>query len=124
MASASHKLVLIADARKRSSVLGKAWTKGVPIEVIPFAWKVVRSKLEALGGQPKLRMAVAKAGPVVTDNGGFILDVVFGEIQTPEALEQKLRQIVGIVETGLFVQMATVAYLGEEDGSVTVLTRE
>lgn len=83
-----------------------------------MAWAVVAKRLEKLGAKPTLRMAIAKAGPVVTDNGGFIIDADFGKIAEPELLESKLRAVVGIVETGLFVKMACHAYFGEEDGSV------
>ena len=67
-----------------------------------------------------LRMAGAsKAGPVVSDNGNFILDVDFGFIQDPKSLNDKLLQIPGIVETGLFIDMAEKVYFGNKDGSVT-----
>ena len=122
VASAAKQFVLIADYKKKSTILGDKWTKGVPIEVVPLAWSVVAKKIEAMGGKPKLRMAVAKAGPVVSDNGGFILDVDFGKIADPIAVEQQLRQIVGIVETGLFVGMACKTYFGNEDGSVEELS--
>lgn len=59
-----------------------------------------------------------KAGPVVTDNGGFIIDCDFGEIDNPMELHNRLRNIVGVVETGLFVNMASVAYFGQSDGTV------
>ena len=74
--------------------------------------------MEALGGKPVLRKAIAKAGPVVTDGGNFILDVDFGAIADPVALNATLLPIVGVVETGLFCQMACKAYFGMEDGSV------
>ncbi|KAJ3346612.1 hypothetical protein HDU91_006991 [Kappamyces sp. JEL0680] len=66
----SKKWFVVADYRKDSALLGSQWSKGVPIEVIPMAYKAVMAKLEKLGGKPTLRMAVNKAGPVVTDNGG------------------------------------------------------
>lgn len=95
------------------------WTKGVPIEVIPFAYVPVMKRIEGLGGKPTLRMAVNKAGPVVTDNGNFVVDADFGEIHDPAALELKLNNIPGVVENGIFVGMANQAYFGLEDGSVT-----
>jgi ribose 5-phosphate isomerase A len=78
VAFSSKKLVIIADYRKKSERLGENWNKGVPIEVIPFGYVPILKKLEKLGGTPKLRMAQAKAGPLVTDNGNFIIDVDFG----------------------------------------------
>jgi len=62
VASSGKKFVIIADYRKRSKRLGESWKRGVPIEVIPAAYVPVSRKLEALGGKPKLRMGVAKAG--------------------------------------------------------------
>lgn len=61
----------------------------------------------------------SKAGPVVSDNGNFILDVDFGVIDNPKELNEKLLHIPGIVETGLFIDMAEKVYFGNKDGSVT-----
>jgi ribose 5-phosphate isomerase A len=118
VASAAPKLVIVADYRKQSKALGTQWKKGVPIEVIPMAYRLVSRRLEELGGNPKLRMAVAKAGPVVTDSGNFILDADFGEIARPAELDARLQAIPGVVETGLFCGMAKAAYFGQDDGSV------
>ncbi|KAJ3412737.1 hypothetical protein HDV05_000307 [Chytridiales sp. JEL 0842] len=122
VAASAKTFILVADYRKESRILGSAWKKGVPIEVHPMAYIPVSEKLKSLGGKPVLRMAVKKAGPVVTDSGNLILDVDFGEIQNPRALNEKLLGIVGILETGLFVGMAKSAYLGCEDGSVRTLS--
>ena len=119
VASAAPKLVIVADYRKQSSALGTAWRKGVPIEVIPAAYRLVQSRLVALGAVTvTLRMAVAKAGPVVTDCGNFILDADFGRIDHPAQLDALLQPITGVVETGLFCGLAKAAYFGQEDGSV------
>ena len=83
IASNSTKLVIIADFRKVSDNLGENWKKGVPIEVIPMAYKPIMKKLENLEGKPVLRMAQSKAGPLVSDNGNFIVDVDFGIIKNP-----------------------------------------
>lgn len=122
VAAQAAQFVVIADYRKMSSKLGEQWKKGVPIEVLPMAYVPVMKHIKTLGGNPKLRMAVAKAGPVVTDNGCFIVDADFGIIDDPVSLEAKLRKIVGIVETGLFIGMACKAYFGNADGSVTSKT--
>lgn len=89
-------------------------------QVVPLAWVPVSRSITAMGGTPVLRKAIAKAGPVVTDNGNFILDVDFGTIPDPAALNTALISIVGVVETGLFVNMAVRAYFGREDGGVDV----
>jgi len=111
--------VVIADSRKESKQLGEKWKKGVSIEVLSLAYVPVQKKIEKLGGKAVLRMAEKKAGPVVTDNGNFIIDADFGVIQDPVSLNAELKNIPGIVETGLFVNMAVKAFFGHEDGSVT-----
>jgi ribose 5-phosphate isomerase A len=114
----SKKVVIIADYRKDSKNLGDQWKKGIPVEVIPMAYVPVMKKMEHLGGKPVLRMGKSKAGPVVSDNGNFIVDVDFGIIKDPGRLESQLKNIPGIVETGLFVNMAIKAFFGQADGSV------
>lgn len=123
VAFAASRFILIADSRKQSSVLGSKWTKGVPLEVVPFAYVPVMRHIEReLGGKPVLRMAKSKTGPVVTDSGNFVVDVVFGELgdQQVAELNTELLAVPGVVETGLFVAMASKAYIGNADGSVTV----
>jgi len=121
IASNSKKLVIIADFRKVSDKLGENWKKGVPIEVIPMAYKPIMKKLENLEGKPVLRMAQSKAGPLVSDNGNFIVDVDFGIIKNPSELNNKIRLIPGVVDTGLFINMASKAYIGKEDGNILIL---
>lgn len=121
VASCSRKMVVIADYRKKSVNLGDQWKKGIPIEVIPMAYIPVRNKLQGLGLEPVLRMAKSKAGPVVTDNGNFVFDALFSAPREWEELETRLLRIPGVVETGLFVGFAEVAYFGMEDGSVSVV---
>lgn len=75
VAFAAKKFVVIADYRKESAALGEQWTQGVPVEVVPMAYVPLSRSMRALGGEPVLRMAQRKAGPVVTDNGNFVLDV-------------------------------------------------
>ncbi len=121
IASSSVKMVIIADYTKKSEFLGEKWKKGVPIEIIPLAYVPLAKRFEKLGGTPVLRRALAKAGPVVTDNGNFIIDVDFGRITNPQELNLRLLQIPGVVDTGLFVNMATKAYIGREDGEVAII---
>jgi ribose 5-phosphate isomerase A len=121
VASASKKLVIIADYTKKSDYLGENWKRGVPIEIIPIAHVPIMRRLEKLGGSPILRMAQAKAGPVVSDNGNFIIDVDFGKIENPSDQNIKLLKIPGVVDTGLFVNMASKAYIGQKDGTVLTL---
>jgi ribose 5-phosphate isomerase A len=121
VAASSEKLIIIADYTKKSEFLGENWKRGVPIEIIPLAYVPIMKKLEKLGGIPVLRMAQAKAGPVVSDNGNFIIDVDFGKIENPSDLNISLLMIPGVVDTGLFVRMTSKAYIGKKDGTVEIL---
>ncbi|KAM7169014.1 ribose-5-phosphate isomerase [Macrochelys suwanniensis] len=112
--------VVVADYRKNSKNLGEQWKKGIPIEVIPMAYvPVTRALARKFGGVAELRMAVRKAGPVVTDNGNFILDWKFDTVHKWNEVNTAIKMIPGVVETGLFINMADVVYFGMEDGSVS-----
>ncbi|ETN19536.1 ribose 5-phosphate isomerase A [Phytophthora nicotianae P10297] len=120
VAFAAKKFVVIADYRKESKQLGEQWTLGVPVEVIPMAYVPLMNKMEQdFGGKSVLRMAKSKAGPVVTDNGNFVVDVNFGVISDPKTLCDRLKLLPGVVEVGLFCGMAEKAFFGQTDGSFT-----
>jgi ribose 5-phosphate isomerase A len=119
VASASRKLVIIADSSKQASKLGRF---PLPVEVIPFAEKLVARKIVAMGAQVKLR-EYAYGNPFVTDEGHHILDCHFGEIDDPEKIGSELSFMPGIVEHGLFLNMASVVVVGKADG-VVELTRK
>ncbi|MEM3536807.1 MAG: ribose 5-phosphate isomerase A, partial [Candidatus Bathyarchaeia archaeon] len=114
VASASKKLVIVADETKKVEVLGKK-NHPVPIEVLPFAVPLVIRKISEISGKPVLREGKGKVGPIITDNANMLIDVFFGLIHKPQELEQKLQTITGIVETGLFINMADAVYLGKCD---------
>ena len=91
----------------------------VPVEVIPMALTPVMRRLEALGGEPVLRTAVRKEGPVITDQGNFVVDVRFPSIDDPETLESTLNNVPGVVENGLFIKLADLIVVGKvADGTV------
>jgi len=120
VAEYSDTFIVIADYRKDSVKLGQAW-KYIPIEVIPMAYRQVMARLEEqMGGKGELRMAKAKAGPVVTDNGNLIVDWYWDQAREMNWVEVNttIQCMAGVVETGLFVGMADKAYFGQEDGSV------
>ena len=121
IASNSKKLIIVADFRKNSTNLGENWKKGIPIEVIPMAYVPIMKKLNKLKGKPILRMAQSKAGPLITDNGNFIIDVDFGIIKNPSELNEKILFIPGVVDTGFFIGMTSKAYIGQKDGKILVL---
>jgi ribose 5-phosphate isomerase A len=111
VASASKKFIIIADETKKVKLLGQN-DQPIPIEALQFATALVISKIKQLGGTAILREGKGKVGPIVTDNGNIIIDAHFGIIQNPDELERKLKALPGVVETGLFINMADVVYLG------------
>lgn len=111
VASASKQNIIIADENKKVKVLGEN-DRPVPIEVLPFAISLVKRRIEEIGGKPVLREGKGKVGPVITDNGNVVIDACFGPIEKPAALEKRLKMVTGVVETGLFVGLADIAYLG------------
>ncbi|KAG7459017.1 hypothetical protein MATL_G00226750 [Megalops atlanticus] len=119
VAGCAKHFIVIADYRKDSKSLGQQWKKGVPIEVIPMAYvPVTKAIMQRFGGEVELRMAVSKAGPVVTDNSNFILDWKFEKTHNWKEVNTAIKMIPGVVETGLFVGMAERVYFGMEDGSI------
>ena len=113
VASAAKRFIVVVDASKVVSHLGKF---PLPVEVIKMALAVVEPKLEALGLHPKLRQAKSGSGPYLTDEGNYILDCACGVIADPEATAGEIRGIVGVVEHGLFLRMASLALVAGEDG--------
>jgi ribose 5-phosphate isomerase A len=112
VASASRQLVIVADSTKLVPILGKA---PVPVEVIPFAQALVTLEIAALGATVNIRRDSA-GKPWMTDEGHHILDCRFGQISNPPELAGKLEEIPGVVEHGLFIEMADVVLVGESSG--------
>jgi ribose 5-phosphate isomerase A len=94
----ARKFVVVADESKYVEKLSHP----VPVEVLPFAAKLVERRLRELGGVPVLRLGKMKDGPVITDNGNFVMDVDFGAIVDPAGLAARLCSIPGLVEHGIF----------------------
>jgi ribose 5-phosphate isomerase A len=110
VASAAKKFIVVADSSKIVAHLGKF---PLPVEVIPMAAPLVAAKLAALGIRPAVRHT--PAGPeFITDEGNLILDCACGEILDPHALAASIRAIVGVVEHGLFLNMADLAIVSSE----------
>lgn len=119
VAASSARLVIIADSSKLVERLGTC--APVPVEVVAFGWETTLARLAALGVQPTPRRA--DDGTLFrTDGGNVILDCSVGSIGDPAALARELGQVVGVVETGLFVGMAERALVSGPDGLQT-LTR-
>lgn len=110
VASASKKYIFVLDETKLSNRLGLGCP--VPLEIHPFSAKSVLLKIRKMGAKATIRMVKEKLGPVFTDNGNFLVDADFGEIDDVKELEAALKRIPGVLETGLFVEMADIAYVG------------
>jgi ribose 5-phosphate isomerase A len=115
----AERFVVVVDPSKRADVLSHP----VPVEVLPVAHGLVADAVRDEGGDPSLRRAERKDGPVVTDNGNLVLDCDFGDITAPATLARTLSALPGVVEHGLFVGTADEIHVGTESG-VRVLERE
>ena len=113
VASAAKKFIVVADQTKVVKTLGHF---PLPVEVIKMALPLVQPKLAALGLNPSLRPAKIGNGPYLTDEGNFILDCACGEIPDPAATAAAIRSIVGVVEHGLFLHMASLALIAGDEG--------
>ncbi len=122
VASASKVNVIIADAAKKAPYLG-CNGQFVPVEVIPFALSPVKRRLAEMGGKVAVREAKGKLGPIITDNANAIIDVVFGEIKNPAELAVQIKMIPGVAETGLFVGLTDIAYLGTANGTEKITAK-
>ena len=118
VASASRRLIIIADHTKQVPVLGAF---PLPVVVAPFAAAVVARRIAAMGAAAEFRLDDHRE-PFVTDDGGYILDCRFGQIPDPPALARELERLPGVVEHGLFIDMASVVILARGD-AVTELRR-
>ena len=105
VAVASKRFIIVGDYTKRAAQLGSK--APVPVEVIPFAERPVANYLQPLGARVEKRMAGDGERPFRTDESNIILDCYFGLISDPAALAQAIRQEPGVVEHGLFLNMAT-----------------
>ena len=113
VAQNSATLVIIADATKAVTKLGTR--SGLPVEVAPFAYETHEAFFRTLGAAPTLRRT-ADGAVFVTDNGNHIYDCKFDGIDDPAGLEAALRRRAGVIESGLFIGMAAVALIADEQG--------
>ncbi len=111
--SAADQFIVVADPTKEADVLDHP----VPVEVMPDARQPVADAIEQRGGNPELRAATRKDGPVITDNGNLVLDCEFGAIESPGELANDLSTIPGVLEHGLFVDLADEIHVGTATGA-------
>ena len=124
VADRAERFIVVVDSTKLVERLNLDFL--LPVEVLPGAWVQVQSHLKSMGGAADLRMAVRKAGPVVTDQGNLVLDVKFNDgISDPVALERDINNLPGVLENGLFVNLADEVLVGEiNDGVASVRAME
>jgi len=111
VACSAQQFVVVADESKYAKHLSHP----VPVEVLPFALRPVERQLQELGGKPVLRLGKMKDGPVITDNGNFVLDVDFGRNEEPVELGARMSRIPGLVEHGIFENLDEL-YLARGSG--------
>lgn len=117
VAYSARQFVVVADSSKDVAHLGTGFA--LPVEIIAEARCGLVRQLEALGASCTLREGVRKAGPVVTDNGNLILDLLWKEPVDAAALEDRIKSLVGVVEVGFFTKNKPRCYIARSDGSVT-----
>ncbi|TFJ94236.1 ribose-5-phosphate isomerase RpiA [Lentibacillus salicampi] len=110
IAAAARKFVVIVDESKLVTRLGAF---KLPVEILPFGWETTAGRIAELGGETVLRLVGDDV--FVSDNGNYIVDCRFGGIDDPETLHQQLKQLTGVVETGLFTEMVDEVIAGYKD---------
>ncbi len=114
--SLAKKIVIMADKTK----FVKNFTRTVPVEVHPLARNSVTNALQKLGGKSTLR-SLDRGYPFFTENGNIILDCDFGTIKNPKALTQKIKQIPGVLESGIFLRKPDVIYKAKTGGKFEII---
>ena len=121
VAAASRRMVVVADQGKLVDRLDQRTP--LPVEIVTFGWETTLDRLTELGAATTLRMG-PEAGPFVTDGGNYIVDCLFAQgLDEPAALARRVGALPGVIESGLFVGLASRAYIGGTEG-VTVLDRD
>ena len=120
VASKAQQLLIVVDETKMVQNLNKSFP--LPVEVLPNAWKYVKDRISEMNGFSTLRMATKKAGPVVTDQGNLILDVLFNDgIKNPKDIERSINNIPGVLENGLFVDITDKVFVGKIENNTPVV---
>ncbi|HOO31842.1 MAG TPA: ribose-5-phosphate isomerase RpiA [Thermotogota bacterium] len=116
----ADKFIVVADESKLVDSLGSTFP--VPVEVLPEAYVSVQYRLKKMGGTAILRMAMKKAGPVITDQGNFILDTTFETINNPRQMEKEINNIPGVLENGLFTREVEAVLIGSyKEGNMNLI---
>lgn len=121
VASRAKQFIVLVDESKLVEILGHRMP--LPVEVVPMAVTPVMQVLKSLGADAEIRMGMKKDGPVVSDQGMWIVDAMFDGITAPDHVNDVLLNTPGVVDHGLFIGLATQVLVGKEDGSVDVLKK-
>lgn len=126
VAAASRRLIIIADDSKQVEALGAF---PLPVEVVRFGWRTTASHIASCLARHDVagrdwRLREGDGRPFVTDEGHYILDLALGRIGDPAALDRDLDTIPGVVETGLFIDIASLAIIGDGDGTTRIVGGE
>jgi ribose 5-phosphate isomerase A len=120
VAASCNRWVIVAASEKLVDRLGTRMS--LPVEIIPFGWETTQARVEALGFSAPLRVA-GDGVPIVTDGTHFILDCATGPIEDPQTFGDTLKCITGVIDHGIFVDLAAAALVVDPDGTVRELTR-
>jgi ribose 5-phosphate isomerase A len=116
VASASDRMIVVVDETKLVDRLGRSTP--LPVETVSFGWQTTLDRLSAFGREPRLRMTEDR--PFTTDSGNYIIDCIIAEIPDPAALEARLSATVGVVESGLFISLASKIIVGRATGEEVI----
>jgi len=120
VASKAKQLLIVVDESKLVKKLNQSFP--LPVEVLPNAWKQVQEVISEMNSSSALRMATKKAGPIVTDQGNLILDVLFNDgIKNPKEIEMSINNIPGVLENGLFVDLTDKVLVGKIENNTPVV---
>ena len=114
--SLAKKIIVMADKTK----FVKNFTRTVPVEVHPLARNSVTNSIEKLGGKTTLR-SLERGYPFFTENGNIILDCDFGTIKNPKTLTQKIKQMPGVMESGIFLRKPDIIYKAKTGGKFEII---
>lgn len=113
--ASAERFIVIADHTKRVHVIGEK--KPLPVEIARFGWRRTLSRIEALGAACSVRQ-ISDGEPVLSDNGNLLVNAHFGPVGDPRGLEQQLLAIPGVLEVGLFNDLADLALIAGSGGQV------
>ncbi|HEX5323331.1 MAG TPA: ribose-5-phosphate isomerase RpiA [Capsulimonadaceae bacterium] len=120
VAASTKREVIIVDPSKKVAILGLKHP--LPVLIIPYAWDITKQKVEAICGRATNLRTLPDGSPFISDDQLYTLDVVTGPIPNAGALQNQLKAVTGVVDTGLFVNMAAFAVIGDDAGNIQELS--